>query len=431
MAEIKKQPVSLFPFAGFYNAVFNPIRSISTATWKTFGALSTARIIRIGIGMVSSVLWARYVSQETYGQYQLISSLLAIVAGYCLSGLGQSLTISAAKAYDGNFFRIVGLKTLATLGGSIALGGFAYYYSETQPAISTGLLIAACIFPFYQLQNIWMAWFSGQGRLSLLAGLKISGNLIAFATLGLLIFYDLAQLSYLVVGLMGGMAGLSILSVIHIFRTRRNRIKNRETITYGFHTTAASLLSGLILADKFLINEYLSPESLAVYAIALLFPEQIKYLYSVFNQMFIRHFASAGNVLDVWKYIKPKIGILFVIFFSIGLAGFLLIPVLIPFLFSERYAEAVPYAKWLWLNMGITAPFTYFGNVLTAQQKKAFTYFSFNGYTISISALYLLLIPQYGLWGAVYAKILSTIFISLWYALAFYYHLKTSQRIQK
>lgn len=427
MAEIKKQPVSLFPFAGFCNAVFNPIRSISTATWKTFGALSTARIIRIGIGMVSSVLWARYVSQETYGQYQLISSLLAIVSGYCLSGLGQSLTISAAKAYDGNLSRIAGLKTLATLGGSIALGGFAYYYSETQPAVSTGLLIAACIFPFYELQHIWVSWFSGQGRLSLLAGLKISGNLIAFAALGMLILYDLTQLSYLVIGLMGAISVLSILTVIHIFRTRRNGIENRETITYGFHATAASLLSGLILADKFLINEYLSPESLAVYAIALLFPEQIKYLYSIFNQMFIPHVTSAKDVQAAWSYLKPKLIPLFGLFFLISITGFIAIPVLIPLAFSQKYADAVPFAKWLWLCLGILSPFTFLGNLLFAQQKKMFTYLSYTGYPILVSGLYFFLIPQYGLYGAIAAKILSVGALSLFYTCSFYVYLKRTR----
>jgi O-antigen/teichoic acid export membrane protein len=422
--------ISSLSIANIYKTIddsYAQVRKIPSNSWRHFGALGTARILRITIGFCSSILWARYVSLETYGQYQLITSLMGIVAGFCLGGLDQSLTISAAKSYDGNLLKIVSIRTLAALGGSIALAGSSFYYSETQPIVSIGLLIASVFFPVYELQKIWNAWLSGKGQLSLLAGLKILGNILSISTLALLIFLDRASLSLLIIGLMGTIACLSFGTIIYIFKTRRNNTQDQESLHYGFHTTAATLLSGLILTDKFLINEYLSAESLAIYAIALLFPEQMKSLYSIFNQIFIPHITAANDVRAAWEYLKPKLVLLFAGFTLISLVGFLLIPVVIPLAFSERYVAAVPFAKWLWLGLGILMPFTFLGNILFAQQKKGFTYLAFIGYPILVSSLYLILIPQYGLPGAILAKVLSSAVLSTVYACGFYIYLKQAK----
>ncbi len=398
------------------------VRRFSPRSWMMLFSLGGAQIVTILIGVGSSILWARHVEKETYGQYQLIISLMKIVSSFCLSGLGEALSISAAKKYDGNLSKIFQYKLGATILGSLVLLSISLQYLNEQPLIAKGLWVVVFFFPFYEMQKIWVPWMKGNGELTLAAMLDVIGVLLSLLILGILVWCGKNELNSLLTGLIGGSSLLAGWMAIRSFRSRRNSIKDTATIRYGFHATAATLLGGLVLSDRLIINHYLSAEKVAVYAIALLFPNQIKTLYSIFNQMLFPQLAEAKNIRGSWKYLGPKFPLLVGIFSAIGMAGFFLIPVVIPLLFSERYVEAVPYAKWLWLSLGVTAPFAYLGNSLTAQRKKKFTYVVFTGYPILLLGAFLFLIPLYGLWGAVLAQVALHFLLNGFYVAAFWYY---------
>ena len=411
------------------NAIFKcPFFSrFSPRSWLILSNLSGSQVVTLLMGLGSSSLWARNVTKEVYGQYQLIVSLMKIVAGFCLNGVEASLTISAAKGYDGNLGKVFKYKLLATLMGGITLAGCSLYYFKTQPAISVGLLIAACLFPFYEFQKIWMPWFRGKGQFGLLAYLDISRSALSLSILGVFILLGKCQLYTLLSGLLAGSVLLSIAVMVYIFRNRRNQLKDWETIRYGFHVASASLLTGLLLSDKVIINEYLSIEKVAIYSMALVFPNQIKTFYSIFNQMLTPQVSAAKDVKRAWEYLKPKFPLLVGIFSIMGVAGFVLIPILIPLLFSHRYADAAPCAKWLWLSRCMVFPTMYLGSVLTAQKKTKFMYLSEIMNPVILVVLFMILV-RYGLWGIVASRIISNILSALFCIFFFLYYLRRGTR---
>ncbi len=397
-------------------------KRFSFRSWVTLGNLSGAQILTLILELSSSALWARYIVKEIYGQYQLVISLMKMVSNFCLNGLAESLLISAAKGYDGNLAKITQYKFLATLLGSLVLLAGSFYYLNSHPAISVALWIVVFLFPFNELQQIWVHWLRGKGKIGLVAGLDVLRASLILLVFGLLIFFNKIDLNTLLSVLLGTGAVFSLGMVIYAFRNRCNQMEDRGTIHYGFHATMATLLVGATLTDKIIINHYLSIEDVAVYSIALLFPNQIKILYSIFNQIFIPKFSAAKDIRSAWQYLKPKFPIVLGIFLTIGIGGFVLMPVLIPLFFSDRYVQAVPYAQWLWLSLAVMVPATYLGNILRAQKKVKFVYLFETANPLILFFLFLILV-RYGLWGMVIARAIYYVNAGIFFVSFFRYYL--------
>jgi O-antigen/teichoic acid export membrane protein len=409
----------------------SPSPSDRNFTWSVFGALTSVRVLRIAISIASGALWARYVSKEDYGQFQLIMSFVAIASSLSFNGLDQSLTLSAAKKYDGNFIPILKTKAFATSVGSIALCIAAFYYQGTQPALFGSLFLAALFFPFYELQPIWTAWFSGRGWLKTLSGCKIGHAMLSLSTLSILILYESATITNLIIGLLGLTSIISVVLVVYIIFHRENNYTDKSVISFGYHATAASLLNVLVLTDKFIISEFLAIEDVAIYAIALVFPNQIKALFGIFSQMITPQISKVDKIADAWEYLKPKLPFITLLFFSIGIVGFFLIPVFIPIIFSDHYSQAAPYGKWLWLVLSFTAPASYLSSILRAQKKVKFVYIFELSHPVILIVL-LLSFVHYGLWGIVYAKAIHYTLAAIFFPVAFYLYLqREKKRIQR
>ena len=103
----------------------------------------------------------------------------------------------------------------------------------------------------------------------------------------------------------------------------------------------------------------------------------------------------------------------------VGIAGFILLPPLTTWLFTERYAEAAEYGKWLWLSLSLTNPITtYLGTALIATKRPIFLYGSHIGYSLLMVALFLALVHA-GLGGMVMARIVGGFCLAGFYVAAF------------
>jgi len=113
----------------------------------------------------------------------------------------------------------------------------------------------------------------------------------------------------------------------------------------------------------------------------------------------------------------------------LGFTGFFLFPIIIPLIFSEKYIAAVPYAKWMWLTLNLNTPTTYLANILRAQKKIKFSYCFEIVHPLPSVTLYAILIPQFGIWGAVLTKIIGHIFAGLFFVGSFLWYLKTEEKL--
>lgn len=397
------------------------------------GSLSSVQIVAVSIGFFTSIIWARYVEKEVYGQYQVILSIMTIVNSLCLPGLSESMTISAAKGYDGNLTRILKYKTLSLLAGSIAIlciAGYYYFYSDSNSKLAYALLASAFVFPLFQLDSIWAAWLNGRGLLKRLSLFRVLTIITTAVMLLTLVYLGMQDLKILVIALIGLPGLLSVLITAGILTQRKNTVHDNDSIRYGFHVTAASLLSGLIVTDRLFLHSYVSAEAVAVYSIANIFPDQLKSVFGVFNQIIIPKSYRAGSVYDAWQNTKKHFQAMFYLFIFLGVLGFIMIPVIVPAFFSERYNSSVVYAQWLWLSFAIVIPTTHIANILRAQKKVKFVYSISVAQPVVSFILYFVLI-HYGLPGIVLAKVIYLLLTALMFVGSFIFYFKEDARVLK
>gem|GEM_PF-2985317 len=370
------------------------------------GSLFALRYGAVGLGVLSSILWARYAPMEVFGQYQMVMALLTFVGGFCLIGMEESMTIAAAKRYDGNIVRLLRIKALAGALGALAVAGAGFYWRAEMPGLFVPTMVAACLFVPWVFTASTYAWLNGRG---LTRRLFVAQFLLAatqVAALGIALWLDVSSTAALLSCIVAPQALLALVLVAAILRRRESDARDPASVRYGWHVSAAMAVTALIATDKLLLGNSVGPEEVAVYAVALLFPQQITTLYGVVNQMLVPDMYKADSVSRAWAAIKPRLPLIVGVFSLLGIAGFLVFPVLIPALFSAKYVDAVPYGKWLWLSLAVAAPMTMLTNILRAQQKIGFVYALFISQPVFQFVLYLLLL-QYGIAGLVTARIIT------------------------
>jgi O-antigen/teichoic acid export membrane protein len=392
------------------------------------GRLFSWRFGVLVLSMITSIMWARCVSKEVYGSYQLIVSVMTIVGGFCLRGLNESMTISSAKRYDGNTKKIFGIQLACALIGAGVLAAVGFHYAKQDALLLAPFLVAAFFFPFEQFKVLCSSWINGRGHVEKLFIL----NLAEMGTWALVFFGMIWLGVHSLTGLLTAKFLISALitsGVVYlIFKSLKNNTPNEQTIDYGLHTSLALSLGGLIVADKILIGAHLSVADVAVYSVALLFPDQIKMIYGVINQILVPDMYKAESIQHGWDYLKPKALKICLLFAAIGVAGFVLFPVVIPLLFSQKYIEAVGYAKWLWLSLALSAPTTYLSNLLVAQQKKIYVYLSNVLIPCSAIVFYLIFMHQ-GLWGFVTARVIYNWFAAALFVGSFIYFFNQKEKV--
>lgn len=380
--------------------------------------LYSIQIATIILGFITSILWARFFPQDVFGEFQFLISIIAIANGICFPGFSETIIISSSKEYEGNFTRIVAIKFGFAIFGSLLILLYGYISNKGINDYFFIFIILALFFPFQQFSTIWNSWFIGKNKLELTNILNLSINVVWAVLLVIFILFKNQSIMILLIGYYLIYALYDLVILYKINKSRKNKIVDNASIKYGIHASLATIFASLILTDKLLIKTNLSSADVAIYSVAMIFPNQIRTGYGVLNQILMPKIYKAKSVLEGWHYLKNKIILLFISFILIGLAGFLIFPIIIPLFFSQKYINAVPYGKWLWLSLSIVAPTTYFSNILKAQQKIFFYYFFSIIQPILTFLLYLLLI-RYGIKGIVLSRILMQ-FVTGFIFLAFF-----------
>ena len=391
--------------------------------FANFSLLSLSQIITIFIGFLTTVIWTRYATIVQYAQYQLIISYISIAGAFAFTGLGTSLELSASNDIDGNLLKITRQKIKLSFISSTILIAFAYYHYFIRNTydIAICILMTSVLFPFYIVSGFWQSWANGKREFKKLSLFSIFNGLVVFIGVFVILnlFEDFKLIFFLIFSLH---IAINLAILFHYFRKRENRFIDNEIIRYGYKLSGAYLVNSLLSFDKFLIDRYLSIEIVAVYSIAMIFPDMIKMIFSIINKLLIPKFAKKNSIMDVWLWFRTYYYGLIVLFIILGLTGFLSISYLVNIFFGDKYAESVIYSKWLWLIISLAVPPSFLSNILLYHKKTKFIYLKENINVFIKFGGYLLLIPKYGLWGIVYTYCASMVFSSLFMVLSFIYY---------
>ncbi len=381
--------------------------------------LIASRGLVAAAGLASNVLWARTFDADTFGRYQLIVAATAIVANFCLLGLNDATLISAARGHDGNLGPILRLRTVAATAGAVVVAGWGLIrYGGADPTMTATCLVAALLFVPLQLQPIWLAFVNGKRAFGMLTWGQIAfalANLIGVGSCAAAGLTDGALLPWVMAANHGLMALVVLMQLPRLRRLVATTSTDPSIIRYGHHVTTAMLLAWVFTSDRIIVGEVLSAADVAVLAVALVLPNQVKVFFNAFEQVYLPAVAAAGSVAEAWAIMKPRFARLWAVYTAIGLLGFVLLPVVVPLLFSDTYVTAAPYARWLWLSLCVSSPFTFLATILNSQRDRTFLYLKNLGNSAVTLTLFLTFIPLWGLAGAVGARVTSHLLLTAWH----------------
>lgn len=389
-----------------------------------FSLLSTAQVVTVLCGLAGNVMWARLMPIETFGGFKVVMGVISLVSTLCLLGTGQAAIMSASSGADGNLVRLVQRKIYANLAGGVLVlfaAGYYWFWNQSGEMIAKGLLVAAILFPTYNLADIWTSWLNGKSNFRYLVFGRISVGLISLGSIGFIVFLGVEDLWPVLFSFLFLQGIHNLLMMRAAFGLRLNPRVDEGVLNFGNHATVAMMFTSLLALDVLILNYFHSASDVAIYAIALLFPEQLKSLVSVVNQFFAPRFYTGASVREIWMRLRGAFTVMSIIFVILGVIGFYVLPSLMTWLFSDRYILAAEYGKWLWVMTASFGSLTILGSILASTKRPSVLYVPYIGFPIILCILYFVLVKD-GVWGMVTAKIIASAILSLYYLFAFYYH---------
>jgi O-antigen/teichoic acid export membrane protein len=124
----------------------------------------TSRYLILSIsGLIISVAFARLSALETYGKYQFVLSLLAMVSFFSLPGLNMAAMKSAARGEASSVLEAVRWSFKFSLVATpflLGYGVFLLHGSQNQLGIS--IILASFLFPFFYAPNTWHVFYESR-----------------------------------------------------------------------------------------------------------------------------------------------------------------------------------------------------------------------------------------------------------------------------
>jgi O-antigen/teichoic acid export membrane protein len=362
------------------------------------------------LGLATTYFLVRALSQESYGEYNFLLSVVGLLSIFALPGLNEAIMQSVARGKVGTYRAALPLGFFSSFLGSLILFGFGvWYWNQNDLVLATTLFFASAVFPFAHGLEQWRSIKTGQedfvsiarweGAISLVTALLIIGGIHLIpgnilVPLGVILLVKSMQNLWL--------------TCTALKRTGKNQPAETGSLSYGVKTSFYSAL-GLIsmYIDKLLLFFFLSPASLAIYVVAERFPKIIKNLIknlaTVVAPRFAKHRHYTPQLDTFIKYFSGGAAIFILVF------AFAILPWLVILIFGESYREAVPYAQALMCTVAIanSVPIRirFIKSKLDAKSfKEIITIMSVTRILTSF-----IFIPTMGLTGAVIAVFLSRI----------------------
>ena len=406
-------------------------RFLSGFKWNVIGQL-----LSVSIGLLLSAVIARGLGPDDYGLYASIFAVLGMFPLLINLGFEQTinvklpeLMIKAKEVGTGNIVHFIRTLFSYRLIVSLCAGVILYFFASEiaglihQQSIAGYLRVASICVVFTGLISLLAMVFTAQLKIMLARILGATQQIIT-----LLFVFILLKLGLRIYGVIYAMIiGLILSFLIYIFFSRRYLFDKSEKFNLsGFYRIGlAAWLIGFVSfalgkqTDIILLNYFGVPSSqVGFYNIAFGFSVMLSFLLigigPIFQAIFSETYEKNGakGLADSW-YIIAKIGLL--LWFPVFAFAILYAPSIITIIYGEAFSLASgPFRilasfnmVYILLNASFAMPVFYLIN-----RKKI-------GLCLRISVgilnliLDIILIPKYGVFGAVFATGASTALIGI------------------
>jgi O-antigen/teichoic acid export membrane protein len=373
--------------------------------WSTVG-----QIVVSLCALALSVVLARYLSQDNYGDYRYVLSVVAILGTFSLGGLSTAVFQSVARGFNGALregFRLDIRWSGVIFVGSLVIGG--YYLLHGNMVLGVGILVGGLLSPFIsgaQLAPQFLAAKKDFARQNIYGGMW--NNLLP--TIAVIVAAIFTQNVIVVVVVY--FAASTVTALYFYYRTLRiyhsdSASKDPEMLSYSKHMSLMGILSGIAgNIDSLLVFHFVGAPALAVYSFATGVVDQGKGPLKNLDNMVQAQFVNRDSA-GIQGGMGGKIGRLFLFSLVCVIVYVFLAPYVYGLLFPN-YLAAIPYSQVYSLTL-LAVTFWPAASYLKAKKRVREQYIG----TITNSIILILFIAigviVWGVWGLIFAKVLSTL----------------------
>lgn len=382
--------------------------------------LNSATVINSILSLILVYVFGNYLSPETYGNYRYILSAYGIISIISLGGFNSSVARAVAKGYDGDFIRGFKIQTLASLFGSLVSFSIAtYYFLNNNSILTFGFLLIGLALPLMEPLNIYSSLLSGKKLFKILAITSIIIQFVTTITLIITILINGSLISILLAYFLSWIILRALFFILINRQYKKNDLKTTNALNLGFNFSAISTLGTISsYLDKIILFQYIGAKEVALYSFTIAPTEQLKGLFKNATTLIMPKF-SQRNEKEIKEGMLRKIFIMGFVALSISLIYIILAPFLIK-IFLPKYTEITFMSQIYALSLigVITIPLN---TAMSVIPKIKSLYASNILSPITNIILIFILIPLFGLWGAILAKAIGRFLNIIETLLIFYF----------
>lgn len=361
------------------------------------------------ISFGTALAFANLISKETFGAYQYVLSVMGIFSIMTLPGMGTAISRAAAHGKDGSLFEALKTKIKwGLLGGLGAISLGTYYFFKDNSLLGWAFAVTGILIPFWDAPGIYINYAQGKRRFDISSVYDVSAQLLAAIAVITALYFSKNLIVILISYLLGWGLGRTLLFYITIKKLPPNNEHGVDVISYGKHLTVMSVLNKIsVNLDTILLWHLVGPAQIAAYVFAQSLPLRVAGLTKVADRLAFPKMATQDMAI-IQKTLLRKVLLMCALASLVAIAYVVAAPYLFKFFFP-KYLEAVPLTQLLSLLI-VLQPLGLFLNPLTAHARKKLLYLYNFSVPVFRTIIFLILIPSFGVTGAVIGLLLVKAF---------------------
>lgn len=368
--------------------------------------LTVAKVIGMCTSLAVATALANLIPPEVFGTYRFVLAGAAIIGSFALTGMGTAVIQAVARGHEGSLAR--GIRDYLSWSGimiALSSGTAIYYFLNENYLLASSFFIVALCNPLLNAFSFFSQFLSGKKNFRAQAIFDSIADAVPAAALILAVFFTDNPLVIILVSFVSGIFINIALSVLTIRIYRPNSSIDPETLPFVKHLSFMGVLGKIgENIDKVLVFHFLGAAPLALYAFALTPVAQLKLIADIPVRIALPKL-SERNYEDLRTTLPRKTFILAGMMCVLAAAYALAAPIIFTYLFPQ-YIDAVAYTQILAFSLAFT-PSAMFASALTAHMKTRELYMSQAVLPLAKIGLFLILLPTFGIWGAIAATIFS------------------------
>ena len=366
-------------------------------------------------GIIVTIALANLLPKDVLGTYQYVLATALLLGAFTLTGMRTALIRAVAQGDKGLLRYAVITKLKWNLGIVAAAGAVAgYYYFMGNNTLGTAFLVVGTTAPFLESFRLYQPYLIGAERFRLNALLAILRRGLPTIAMVSAAVYTTDTLSLIATYFIINLIAVSIVLWLTAQNMNATPTSDKGMIGYSKHLSLMGVLGQFSSqADKLLLWHYLGPVAVATFTIA-----QLPTRYTNSSVGILRYLVLPKLAKRDFTTIKQTLHRKVLLFFLGTVVATTVYILFAPWLFSTvfpTYPDAVAISQVLALTL-LFLPRSAYKQALTAHAKKKALYILNIIASIAKIASLVILLPIFGIWGAVYAllfaEVLSFILIS-------------------